>query len=412
VELALERHANADVARLFGRLAVADALARALLAAGDPPPAKLAGRPRTEYDLAGDLALVGVGSFPWQTASGYEGVTALFWDEGNKRFLSWGASRPVTTPGQFTAESSYRAETLWNCAPAENLCRSVIHLRAARVNPAGRLSVSKETTAEAFEQTDPAKIDFGDRVFDDWAALAAYAASTYPLGLAEFRPLERVVVLKPAAWGERVFDELRQCSCWPLADAAGRELTLTLPWNGVNETAVEFLEAVRPAIDKLTHVVARIVSDAHGTSVEPLSLLGAGNPKNHRVFCPGFDKEYITSKNAALLEKLRAKYGKDRIPTTMTDEDDETAAGVGGNETAGIAGRLREYESLLLRAAEAGVRRGASEEGRELFGTLRDAGLTELVYPFDSENPAADLLRAGYLVGLHRQAIRASAMAE
>jgi len=409
VQLALDRNATAETHRLFGRLYTADALARALLAAGDSPPARLAGKPRTEYDLAGDLTLAGVGAFPWQTASGFEGVTALFWDLGNNRFLTWTASRPVSTPGRFTAEGSYRNETIWNCGPAEHLARSLIHVRAARVNPAGRLSGGKETTAESLEQTQPNRIDFGNRVFDDWGALATHAANTYPIGLAELQPLDRIVVLKPATWGEREFDELRQCFCWPIADAAGQELVLTLPWNGVNESGVEFLEAVRPAIDKLTHVVGRLVTDAHVTSVEPLSLLGEGNPRHHRVFCPGFDRKFIESKNAGLLEKLRAKFGKDRIPTTMNDDDDAPGE-VGTEEASGLAGLLREYESILVGVAEAGVRRGTSgTRPDELFESLRDSGLTELVNPFGTTEPAAELLRAGYVLCLHRQAVRASA---
>ncbi len=410
VQLALDRNAGAETPRLFGRLCAADALARALLAAGDPPPLRLAGRPRTEYDLAGDLTLAGLGAYPWQTASGFEGVTALFWDVGNKRFLTWSASRPVTTPGRFTADAAYRTETIWNCGPAENLARSLVHLRAARVNPAGRLSVGKESTAELpGEPFDPTKVDFGDRLFTDWATLGAHAANTHPIGLAEFRPMDRVVVLKPAAWGERVFDELRQCFCWPVADAAGRVVTLTVPWNGVNENIVEFLEAVRPTIDRITHVVARLVTGPQGLSVEPLSLLGEGNPKGHRVFSPGFDRKLIESKNAALLEKLRAKYGKDRIPTTMGEDDDSPDGTVGAEETGGLVGLLREYESILEQVAEGGVRRG-SDGNRvgELFRLLRDGGLTELIDPFTSEHPATALLLAGYVVGLHRAAVRAT----
>jgi hypothetical protein len=182
---------------------------------------------------------------------------------------------------------------------------------------------------------------------------------------------------------------------------------LTLPWNGVNESTVEFLEAVRPAIDRLTHVVARLVSGVHGTSVEPLSLLGAGNPNGHKVFCPGFDRKLIASRNAGLLEKLRAKFGKDRIPTTMGDEED-SPGDVGAEATSGIAGLLREYESILVRAAEAGVRLGASgDRAGELFRLLRDSGLSELIDPFAGQHPAADLLRAGYVLSLHRQAARA-----
>jgi hypothetical protein len=410
VQLALGRNAAADPARLFGRVAAADALARALEAAGENPPASLVGRPRTEYDLAGDLTLAGVGAYPWQTASGFEGVTALFRDLANGRFLTWTASRPVGTPGRFTADGAYRAETVWNCGPAEHLCRSLVRLRSARVNPAGRLSAGKESTAESLEPTDPAKVDFGRQGFDDWAALAAYAADTAPVGLAEVRPTERVVVLKPAAWGERVFDELRQCFRWPLADAAGRAVALTLPWNGVNEAAVEFLEAVRPAVDRLTHVVARLVPGPGGTAVEPVSLLGEGNPHGHRVFCPGFDRGRIGSKNSALLERLRAKYGKDRVPTTPGEDDDPPAADPGGGGEGVLPGLLREYEGLLVAAAEAGVRRGSGgTRAAEVFGRLRDGGLTELIDPFGGPDPAADLLRAGYLAGLHLQAVRAVA---
>jgi hypothetical protein len=278
------------------------------------------------------------------------------------------------------------------------------------VNPVGRLSTGKESTAELLEQTDPAKIDFGERIFANWSTLAKHAASTYPLGLAEFRPLDRIVVLKPAAWGERVFDELQQCFCWPLTDDAGQELVLKLPWNGVNETSVEFMEAVRPAIDKLTHVVARLVSDAHGTSIEPLSLLGTGNPNSHKVFCPGFDRQYIKSKNAGLLEKLRAKYGKDRIPTTMS-EDDDSPGEVGADSAGGIAELLREYESILVGVAEAGAqRRVTGERAGEVFKLLRDSGLAELIDPFASTQPARELLCAGYVLSLHRQALRAVAI--
>ena len=67
------------------------------------------------------------------------------------------------------------------------------------------------------------------------------------------------------------------------------------------------------------------------------------------------------------------------------DEDEPAEGGIGGEDTGGIAGRLREYESLLLRAAEAGVRRGASEEARELLGAEGSEGDDEEV---NSDNPA------------------------
>lgn len=406
VDLALARHAAADSARLFARLCAADALARALLAAGEPAPLRLAGRPRTEYDAVPDLVLAGVGAFPWESASGFEGVTALFWDMGSKRFLTWTASRPATTPGRFSSDGAYRSEVLWRCGPAEQLCRSLVSLRGARLNPAGRLSAAKESIAEAIEPTDPARIDFGGRAFTDWAALGGYAAGTFPLGLAEEQPLDRIVVLKPAGWGERVFDESRQCLRWDVRDAAGGETALRLPWVGVNEPAVEFLEAVNPERDRLTHVVARVGFARSGMTLEPLALLGSGT---HRVLCPGFDRGRIVSRNAALLERLRKKYGRDRIPTTLGGDDE--APDADGPEAPGAVGaRLREWEALLLGVAEAGTRRGATggERRAELLGFFRRVGFTELGDPWgDGDGIRADaLLRAGYLAGLYRDALR------
>jgi hypothetical protein len=118
----------------------------------------------------------------------------------------------------------------------------------------------------------------------------------------------------------------------------------------------------------------------------------------------------IESKNAGLLEKLRAKYGKDRIPTTLGDEDDAPSGDGMADETSGLIAFLREYEALLVRTAEAGVRRGSGgPRAAEVFGLLRDSGLTQLTDPFAGQHPAGDLLRAGYVVGLHLQAVRATA---
>src|SRR5262249_20236916 len=130
--------AVADTARLFDRVCLTDALARALAAAGSQLPVSLAGRHRTQYDPVGDLALAGVGAYPWQTASGYAGLTVVLWDRGGKRFLTWTASRPVGGLGRFDVGQAYRAEPVWaGGGPPECLSRSQFTLRDARSNPIG-----------------------------------------------------------------------------------------------------------------------------------------------------------------------------------------------------------------------------------------------------------------------------------
>ncbi len=412
----LTRHAAADTGRLFERLCRTHTLAKALLQAGPTPPRGLVGFHRTEYDPAGDLPLAGVGAYPWQTASGYEGVTVLFWDRAGKRFLTWSASRPVASPGRFSMETAYRVESVWaGGGSPERLSRSRFTLRQAKTNALGRLSGSQQSSVVEPTPTNPDDLDFGDRLFTDWQALADYALTTYPLGLAERNPLDRVVILRPAAWGERTFDELQQSFRWQLEDAEGRALALTLPWNGVNEASVEFLEAVKPDRDALTGALVRIGFGPQGLTFEPLALLGRGTPSGQGVLNPGFDRGLITSRHSSLLERLRKKFGRDRIPTALTADDEwqEEAGGLGLERLPpGLRTSLGEVDALLLRLAEAGLRRvdeGAFQRLGQLAADLGRAGFAELADALDDSSKnrpnAPRLLWIGYLCQLYREAL-------
>ncbi len=415
VDHVLDRDAAADTARLFDQCGLAYALAAALTAAGPQPPIALAGRHRTQYDPVGDLRLAGLGAHPWRTASGYEGLTVLLWDRDGKRFLTWTASRPVGTPG-FSPAHAYRSESPWaGGGAAEQLGRSEFTLRQAQLNPVGRLSASQKSSVADLAPVDPAALDFAGRAFDDWRALHAYALAQYPIGLAERNPLDRIVVLRPSAWADRFFDEMRQQLVWRLRDAAGNVVALTLPWAGVNEDAVEFLEAVNPARDELSGVVVRLGFGGRGVTVEPLSLLSRGGPHGQRVLNPAFDRRLIVSRQSKLLEQLRQKYGRDRIASVLSadDEDgDEASAGLEG-APAGVVARLAEAERELLRLAESGVGR-LDDVLRERFGRLsaglERAGLQELATGWkglaQAGSGASAVLWNGYLGRLHRESVR------
>jgi hypothetical protein len=416
VSLVLARDAAADTGRLFDRVCRTHALARALAAAGPQTPVALAGQHRTQYDPAGDPQLAGVGVHAWQTPSGFEGLTVLFWDRQARRFLTWSVSRPTGGLGRMGIDQAYRGEAPWSGGgPPERLGRSQFTLRNARANALGRLSGSESSSVVGLEPTDPAALDFAGRLFTNWRALLSYARSQYPLGLKEKNPLDRVVVVRPAQWGERFFDELQQQFCWRLQDDAGNALALTLPWAAVNESAVEFLEALNPARDRLTAVVCRL---AFGRDVllEPLSVLGEGTPQGHRVLNPAFDRALITSRHSALLERLRQKYGRDRIATAMTADDEGEAEDgeLGSLERVplGVRARLTEAERVLLQIAEAGLGRLQDEMRgrlRRLAAEADRAGLGELgrgLAEFDRPGAAAGAVLAnGYLCRLHREAL-------
>ncbi len=416
VDRVLNRDAAADTGRLFDQACRTYALATALAAAGPQPPVALAGRHRTQYDPVGDLRLAGLGAHPWRTASGYEGLTVLLWDRDGKRFLTWTASRPVGGPDRFSAAKAYRGEAPWAGGGApERFSRSAFTLRQAQVNPLGRLSGSQKTSVADLAPVDPAGLDFAGRGFDDWRALHAYALTQYPIGLTEKDPLDRIVVLRPSQWADRFFDEMRQQLCWRLRDAAGNVLALTLPWAGVYEDAVAFLEAVNPARDELTGVVAWLAFGGRGVLIEPLSLLSRGGPHGQRVLNPAFDRGLIASRQSDLLERLRQKYGRDRIATVLSADDEDGDEEAGGLEgaPAGIQARLAEAARELLRVAESGVGR-MDESFRERFSRLsaglERAGLQELGAGLKAleraEAGASAVLWNGYLGRLHRESVR------
>ncbi len=414
VDLVLQRSAAAESVRLFERLCLANALVRALIAAGDRPAAGLVGRHRTQYDPAGDLELAGVGAYPWQTASGYTGLTVLFWDAARRRFLTWTASRPSGGPGRFNLEMTYRQEAIWAGGSPERLSRSRFTLRQARVNAQGRLSGGQGPSLSALAATEADAVDFTERCFERWDLFRAYTRSTYPFGLAEHNPLDRIVVLQPASWGARVFDELQQEFCWTITDAAGLPLTLRLPWAGINEPAIEFLEALKPARDRLRRIVVRFSFAARGLLIEPLSLLCAGT--DHPVLNPAFDRALIVSRQSTLLDKLRQKYGRDRIPTTMLDDEEGGEENIGALDrlSPGLRGRLVELEAMLLQAAESGLRTLAEpmqQRLRRLAPALDQAGFAELGHAVThmerAESCAGAALWCVYLSHLHRQAIGA-----
>ena len=414
IDLTLARDAKSDSARVADRVTMTHSLVRALAASGDRPPIELAGRHRTEYTAAGDLHLTGVGAWPWRTGSGFVGLTILFWEENSKRFLPWSASRPEDGPQAFRPREAYLVESVWSGGGAlTTLSRHQFTLKDARVNPLGRLSGSQNSSVEQAEPTQFESVDFGERLFRSWQTLSEYALTTYPMGLAETAPLDQIVVLEPASWGERTFDELHQRFLWPIIDADDCSLALSVPWSGMTENSIEFLEATKPDRDRLRAVVARVSVSPAGLLVEPVSLLSDGTPQKDFVLNQAFDLDRITPQQSGLLARLRAKFGRNRISTTMLadgDLDDSESLETAVTLPTGLERRLSEIEGYLLELSESGTRRfGELHRKRsvELAAGVERLGLSELASAMRSveeADPSSAILQASYLCRLHRQA--------
>jgi hypothetical protein len=202
VRLFLARDAGADAERLFAEVARAYALACGLktdstsAATPPPPPAHLVGQHRTHYEEVGSLALHGVGAYAWRTQSNYSGLTVLFWDEKARRFNSWSEARPAHLMQGFDPIDRYQQAGPWDGAVSPgHVATHQFKLNRAKRNDGGRLSGASQTGAVLLSPTRPGEIDFGDRMFTNWAALRAHAGRAYPVGLAARNANDDLVVL-------------------------------------------------------------------------------------------------------------------------------------------------------------------------------------------------------------------------
>ncbi len=138
----------------------------------------------------------------------------------------------------------------------------------------------------------------------------------------------------------------------------------------MNEGAIEFLEAVKPDRDRLAAVLCRLAFDGKGLLIEPLALFSQGTPQGHSVLNPAFDRGLIVSRQSTLLARLRQKYGRDRIATVMTADEEWDADNpetlLRDGVCPGIRTRLGEVERTLLQIAEAGLGRLNETTGQRL----------------------------------------------
>jgi hypothetical protein len=276
VEWLNERAGGADEHRLCDEIALVYGLLAALDAAAvrGAAPAHLLGRARNRYQSGGRLELLGLGAHAWRSASGYVGLTMLFFSPQDQAFFSCTDARPEQQRG-FDPVARYRAAGPWSGlgAPQQATGQCVV-LEGAQLSANGRLSASEHThasvhalDADAFLAQLPAQTR--------WDALLQARAEAKRSLLAEAQPMRDWTVLQPQRFGEARFDAARQTLVWPVYDADDARLDLELVYSAQTEHAIGRVEAVAAAgLRAGTRVVARMRSEDEAVA-EPLSLVYA-----------------------------------------------------------------------------------------------------------------------------------------
>ncbi len=390
------RDARSDLGRMLNRMANTHALCVALQQGGSAPRADLVGWHRTHYDEIGRLDLAGAAAWPWRTASGYAGLTLLFWDTAAKAWNSWTEARPLTQQRDFHPVARYTQPGPWEGADSpRQLARSCVRLMHARRNPFGRLSGSSKSRALV---TGPVKLQAeGVPVVVDWTSLVQPLESQVAVGLSESNPLDSIFVLKPSLWGPRKYDAVAQIFSWLLLDAQQRALLLEIAFDPFTEPAIKYLENVAEGALEQAMIVGRIQRTPRGLSLHPFSIHRSNGEITHLS---------LDTASASATAKPAIGRAQDEDADDIEEE----------NETEIVSGSfvgrsLDELDDVLLSMAELGIRGLNPSRVQKLEQIIPRierlnlqvlaAGLKNIV----KQPGAAGVLRGCYLSHLHRAAM-------
>jgi hypothetical protein len=328
------------------------------------------------------MELVGLGSLPWRSGSGYHGLTTLFWWPAESRFVSLTDARPETLPG-FDPRSRHSAAGPWTGLHSPAAAAGArVRLTDAQLSETGRLSAVERTHASVVP-LDGTDVAGALAPVTAWSALESRLRQGLSL-LDAPDPLRDWVVLRPAVVEQARFDPVSQTLTWPIGDEEGARLPLLLAYTEENAHAIDRVESL---IDKDlpggTLVVCRCRLTPRGLVGEPLSIIrpdlrAASRPVDVLHFDP---------------PRRRARARRRAEP--RADSGPEAS-------TSGLPTQLLDLRAWLVRQAERGTGATVTASLETALASrhqaLRDIGLDVFPGPPFGADPAAALLRSHFLV--------------
>jgi len=344
---------------------------------------------------------VGAAAWPWRTASGYEGLTVLFWDPSAKRWNSWTESRPRHQLGDFKPVTRYSQPGPWEGAGSpQQLARSSFRLMNARRNSGQRLSTSSKSRALV---TGPARLtEHGVVAVEDWSQLQQSLASQHALGLKELNPLHSIFAVKPAVWGERGYNEIAQVFSWTVADSHDQPLRMELNFDDLSAIAITYLESLPIGALDDAMVIGRVQQTPSGLSLYPYAV----HQRDGRIAYPFLDTLVPTPTPQ---DDVGEEEDEERWEDPEQDDPSVSSSPL-------ISRIMAEVDDSLLAMAEAGftaLNPMRVERLKPIVPRVESLGLDRLASSLRQlvcRPQSSRALRCAYLSRLHRQAMAGCSM--
>lgn len=372
------RRVEGSSAEALARMARTAALIEALRRASPHALPALRGRHRAAYAPAGSLELVPVIGHRWRARGGSEGVRLLFWAPQRGAWLEW--SQPRLERAGIDPAAQFAGLGPWPPLSFAGMAgRSRLLLGAAAIGAGHRLSASGSTVAQGLPGPWWAPEErFAATDFADWLSLRTWMAAQVPVGLSGEEPSPRVAVLRPAAWGQRVFDATRQTLLCPVLDGSGRSLILAVPYHAVTATRIQVLDSLPDALLSGAAVVCGLSVSAEDWWMEPLGLVRADEPRVVHLDFPPPELAGAPSHRAP------AAPPADRQPAPLRPYQEALRAIAEAGLSGGIGDSLRQRCAALNgQALDNGLARPASLLARLACGAAEPSTILALSWQLE-----------------------------
>ncbi|WFD09719.1 hypothetical protein [Tepidibacter hydrothermalis] len=204
----------------------------------------LIGEHKTSYTEISLIELVGMGAKAWKSDSGYEGITYYFFNEKRKLWMTFTSMKPNYYEGsKIDIDYMYRSSCPWNLdALMKDVCRMKIKFNNCKINRNYRISSSSEISGDIIGKTDINKMDFKDKLYDDWELMIEKLKDGFKYKLIEKDENFNIVLVKISSWGKSDFDNINQIFRIPIHDKNNNEIFITVRFDHNTKSVIRKLE--------------------------------------------------------------------------------------------------------------------------------------------------------------------------